>query len=28
VTSSFAAGGLALLLLGALMSMRWFGRLI
>ena len=28
VTSSFAAGGLALLLLGALMSLRWFGRLI
>ena len=28
VTSSFAAGGLVLLLLGALMSLRWFGRLI
>jgi Ca-activated chloride channel homolog len=28
VTSSFAAGGIVLLLLGALMSLRWFGRLI
>jgi Ca-activated chloride channel family protein len=28
VTSAFAAGGLALLLLGAGMSLRWFGRLI
>jgi Ca-activated chloride channel homolog len=28
VTSSFAAGGLVLLLAGALMSLRWFGRLI
>jgi Ca-activated chloride channel family protein len=28
VTSAFAGGGLALLLLGAAMSLRWFGRLI
>jgi Ca-activated chloride channel family protein len=28
VTSAFAAGGLALLLLGAGMSLRWFGRLV
>lgn len=28
VTSSFAAGGLILLLLGAGMSLRWFGRLV
>jgi Ca-activated chloride channel family protein len=28
ITSAFAAGGLALLLLGAAMSLRWFGRLI
>jgi Ca-activated chloride channel homolog len=28
VTSAFAAGGLVLLLAGAGMSLRWFGRLI
>jgi Ca-activated chloride channel family protein len=28
ITSGFAGGGLALLLLGAAMSLRWFGRLI
>jgi Ca-activated chloride channel homolog len=28
ITASFAGGGLALLLLGSLMSLRWFGRLI
>jgi Ca-activated chloride channel family protein len=28
ITSGFAGGGLALLLLGATMSLRWFGRLI
>lgn len=28
ITTSFAAGGLALLLLGSAMSLRWFGRLV
>ena len=28
ITAGFAGGGLALLLLGAAMSLRWFGRLI
>ena len=28
ITASFAGGGLVLLLLGSLMSLRWFGRLV
>jgi Ca-activated chloride channel family protein len=28
ITAGFAGGGLALMLLGAAMSLRWFGRLI
>ena len=28
ITAGFAGGGLALLLLGAVLSLRWFGRLI
>ena len=28
ITASFAGGGLVLLLLGSVMSLRWFGRLV